>query len=270
MKAEGNTRSPFEFQIISSSANITGIAVSISVTTSTQVNSLYISYVAFQQSTLAIMGGGYVYDAITDGVNNALYYAPETIIPKNFARIYGLTGFLLMYNKNRINFNTRWDGFAFNFNFGDKNLLKYFSFSFIFFTGSQCQDCVGYQILDNNSCVNVCPLGTSLTPENTCINCGTGREWNGTTCITKCTLGQYLNTATGNCECPPTLNWDGSSCIPCLAGKVFMAASKSCECPKPLVWNGYTCSKIDPCVAGKVWDVYTYSCQCPEATYWNG
>ena len=48
VKTEGNTRSPFEFQIISTSANISGIALSISVTTTTQVNSVYISFVAFQ------------------------------------------------------------------------------------------------------------------------------------------------------------------------------------------------------------------------------
>jgi len=71
----GINRSPFELQIVSSAANISGIIASLSVTTITQVNSIYISYVAFQVSTLAIVGGGYVYDATT-AESQALFYAP--------------------------------------------------------------------------------------------------------------------------------------------------------------------------------------------------
>lgn len=54
--------------------NVSGIIITISVTTATQVNSLYISYFAFQQTSLPIVTGGFVYDATT--VNNGLYYAP--------------------------------------------------------------------------------------------------------------------------------------------------------------------------------------------------
>lgn len=236
------------------------------------MNSLYISYVSFQSSSLTIVGGGYVYD-VTENPSAGLYFAPETNIPRNYARIYGLTGFLLNYNNRRINFSTKWDGFSFNFEFGvigNQKLLQYFSFNYIFFLGSECQDCLGYEIFNNNICVSFCPVGTSRTVDNTCMNCGEGREWNGSQCITSCPRGQYLNMTTGLCECPPTLNWNGDSCIPCLSGKVWSKDSKSCECPKPLVWNGFGCAKIDPCTAGKVWDVYTYSCQCPEATFWNG
>lgn len=76
MKTEGNTRSPFEFQIVSTSANYSGIHISISVTTVTQVNSIYISYIALQETTLAVSGGGYTYDAATDLANVGLYYSP--------------------------------------------------------------------------------------------------------------------------------------------------------------------------------------------------
>lgn len=146
------------------------------MTTSTQVNSVFISYIAFQQSTLAVVGGGFVYDAVSDPNSNPLYYAPDTPIPRNFARLYGITGFLFIYNRQKISFNTKWDGFSFNFVFGsDKSLVKYFSFSFIFITGSECQDCIGYQIFNNNSCVSFCPIGTSQTTDNICINCGDGR-----------------------------------------------------------------------------------------------
>lgn len=78
VKTEGNSRSPFEFQIVASSTNVSGVAVTISVTTTTQVNSLYISYIAFQSSGLTIIGGGYVYDVTENPsvVGTGLYFAP--------------------------------------------------------------------------------------------------------------------------------------------------------------------------------------------------
>jgi len=71
----GNNRSPYEIQIIGSSSNISGIAISLSVTTITQVNSIYISYFAFQNTDVALVGGNYVYD-ITANPSQTLFYAP--------------------------------------------------------------------------------------------------------------------------------------------------------------------------------------------------
>lgn len=200
VKAEENTRSPFEIQIISTSANVSGIAVQLSVTTITRVDSIYISYVALQDSNLPIIGGRYVYDSSQDTLTeNGLYYSPQTDAPPNFARIYGISGFLFNYNRQKISFSTQWDGFAFSYKMGDLKILSYFSFSFLFFTGSPCQDCPGYQILYNSTCIGTCPAGTFLTSDNICIECGTGREWNGTTCVTSCPKSQYLNTTSGRC-----------------------------------------------------------------------
>lgn len=100
---------------------------------------------------------------------------PETDVPPNFARLYGLTGFLINFKNQRISYATNWNSISFIYNLGDAALLKYFSFSFIFFSGSECQDCPGYQIYDNGACVSSCPIGTYLTADNTCINCGTGK-----------------------------------------------------------------------------------------------
>ncbi len=230
------------------------------------------SYVAFQTSSLSIVGGGFVYD-ITENPQATLYYAPQNNIPRNFARIFGLTGFLINYDRQKISLTTRWDGYAFNFNLaiGSRtDLLQYFSFSFIFFTGSECQDCVAYPIFYNSACVATCPVGTGQSVDGTCVNCGTGRQWNGTACVIICPSGQYLNPITNQCECPPTLNWNGNSCIPCLNGRTWNPSTKACECAKPLQWNGYTCARVNECTNGKVLDVFTYTCQCPDTTYWDG
>lgn len=79
------------------------------------------------------------------------------------------------YSNRRILYETKWDGISFTFNVGDQSLLKYLSFSFVFFTGSECQDCPGFEIFYNNTCIAICPAGTYVTPDNTCIDCGPGR-----------------------------------------------------------------------------------------------
>lgn len=48
MASSQSQRSPYELQLTASSANISGIAVTLSVTTITQVNSIYVSYIAYQ------------------------------------------------------------------------------------------------------------------------------------------------------------------------------------------------------------------------------
>lgn len=98
-----NRRSPYEIQIAASSANVSGIAVTLSVTTITQVNSIYVSYTAFQNTNLNIAMGAFIYDP-----NNGqgFSHAPALTIPRNYARVYGITGFIINYNAQNINFRT--------------------------------------------------------------------------------------------------------------------------------------------------------------------
>lgn len=81
---------------MSSIANVSGIVTSLAVSTITTVNSIYISYIAFQSSTLSIVGGGFVYD-IVGNPSSTMYYAPQNNIPRNFARLFGVTGFIINY-----------------------------------------------------------------------------------------------------------------------------------------------------------------------------
>ena len=260
-------RSPYELQISASSTNTSGISVTFSVTTITQVNSIYISYIAYQETSLSLITGRYSYDP-TSGYG--LAHTPNTMIPRNYARVYGISGFIINYNQQRIMFGTEWTGHEFYFHLGpSQTLVQYLSYQYIFFTGSECQDCPGYSISHEGSCVNFCPPNTFLTPENVCMTCGEGRYWNGTACQVSCPNGQFLNPTSNLCECPPTLNWNGERCIPCTAGKVFVPETKSCECRPPLKWNGFACARLPDCHNGQVWDVYTYSCKCPDHMYWD-
>ena len=157
-----NRRSPYELQIAASSANVSGIAVTLSVTTITQVNSIYISYVAYQNTNLNIAMGSYAYDP-NNGEGFA--HAPAITIPRNYARVYGITGFIINYNAQGITFKTEWTGFEFKFHLGiSEELTKHLTYHYIFFIGSECGDCPGYPISFNGTCVNVCPTGSFLTP----------------------------------------------------------------------------------------------------------
>ena len=234
-----------------------------SVTTITKVDSIYVSYVAYQHTTLQFIGGSHIFDRSYGGT---FAHTPSQTVPRNYARLFGLSGLIINYNAQPIIFATRWDGFSFSFSFGspaEENLVQYFSYNYLFFYGSECQDCPGYPLASNGTCVNFCPVGSYKTPQDTCLSCGEGRTWNGIECEKSCGMGQFLNATTKECECPPPLNWNGESCIACSNGKVWDPSIKSCECPRPLRWNGFACAKTPECDGGKIWDVYTYSCQCP-------
>lgn len=107
MPFSSNRRSPYELQIGQSSVNTSGITVTLSVTTITQVNSIYVSYVAYQEPKLKIIYGSYIYDP-TNG--QGLIHAPLSYIPRNYARLYGITGLIINYNQQRFIFATEWTG----------------------------------------------------------------------------------------------------------------------------------------------------------------
>ena len=243
-----NRRSPYELQLGSSVANTSGIAVTLSVTTITQVNSIYISYIAYQDTVLRVIHGSYAYDLKT---GEGLAHAPLTSVPRNYARLYGISGLIINFNYQSLYFSTLWTGHEFQFGLAaSESLVQYLTYEYIFFAGSECEDCPGYPISFNGTCVNACPPNTFITPENVCLSCGEGRYWNGTACAVKCPAGQYMNPTTNQCECPPTLNWNGERCIPCTAGKIFMEQTLSCECPPPLKWNGFACARLPECSNG--------------------
>lgn len=197
---------------------------------------------------MTIIDGSYIFDRNT---SSNLAHIPEVSIPRSFARIYGLRSFILNYSTNTLAFQTRWDGFFFSYSFQQSTtLVQYLYTSYVFFTGSLCQDCLGYPIESNGTCTNVCPPGTIRTPDNLCKDCGRGKIWDGKECIIECLSGQYLNPATNQCECPPSLNWNGETCISCTAGKIFNKQTLSCECPLPLRWNGFACAQIKDCQNG--------------------
>lgn len=94
--------------------NVSGIAVSFSVTTVTEINSIHVSYLAFQHTNLALSAGNFVFDRVKNPLQT-LFYTPENPIARNYARIFGLTGLLINYSNEKLILKSVWDGYFFNF-----------------------------------------------------------------------------------------------------------------------------------------------------------
>ena len=155
------SQSPFEIQIVASSTNSSGIVVFFSVTTITQVQSLYISYVAWAETTLTIVSGKFVSE-ITSAAE--ISHIPESNIGRNYARIFGITGFIINHERQNLFFQTHWSGSKFVFNLEiSQSLIKYISFEYLFFLGSECSDCPNYPFIFNGTCRQFCPEGFHAT-----------------------------------------------------------------------------------------------------------
>jgi hypothetical protein len=193
-----DTMSPFEVQIADSATNSSGVTVLITLTTVTQVHAIHISYVAWISTKLNIVNGNYTYEP-----SSSLYeiaHTPSASIGRNYARIFGLTGFIINNNFQNISLTTTWTGARFQFDLSlSQRFVKYFSFSYLFFLGSECGSCPGYEFISNGVCVEACPPGSYPTTERTCISCGDGFYWDGSGCIKLCPTGQTLNVQNNQC-----------------------------------------------------------------------
>ena len=127
-------KSPLEIQVVDTRTNSSGIAVFLSVTTITQVHAIHISYVAWSVTDLNLVSGKY-HEQVVDFLE--ISHIPEQNVGRNYARIFGLTGFVINNNNQEIIFSTNWSGSKFIFDFDISTpFLSYISFEYIFFLGS--------------------------------------------------------------------------------------------------------------------------------------
>ena len=112
--------------MVETQTNHSGIAVLLSVTTITQVHTVYISYVAWRATDLKIITGRYA-ASIENKVE--ISHIPESNVGRNYARIYGITGFIVNRQNAEFIFNAQWTGAKFVFDFeANIPLTKYISF----------------------------------------------------------------------------------------------------------------------------------------------
>ena len=145
-KYNATTLSPFEIQLADSSTNSSGIGVLISVTTVTQVHALHISFMAWVSTNMTMVVGHYIYEY---SPSHELIHTPSDAIGRNYARIHGITGFIINHNSQTLSLSTKWTGAKFIFDMGaSQTLTQYFAFVYVFFLGSECSDCTGYPYIN--------------------------------------------------------------------------------------------------------------------------
>ena len=224
--------------MINHEVNGTGIAITVSVTTVTQVQSLFVSYIAYGSDLENIYLGQYIYDAYAAAIN--LAHIPNVDISKNLVDFYGFNGFILGNNRNSFALTAKWSGNQFNF-LTNSN-YRYISFTYFFMLGSSCSNCKNNPIFYQDKCLSYCPLNTNYTGK-TCVECSISQKFNGTGCADKChsSTGKIWDNFTQSCVCPAGQSWNDISCITCPNGKTWNSNSRTCECPISSTWNGSFC-----------------------------
>jgi hypothetical protein len=105
--------SPFEVQIINEEVNVTGISVTISVTTATQIQALFISYIAIDSTLTYAYFGNYLYSSYNPV--GQLSHAPSTDLSSNIISFYGFNGFIVSNNQAAFQLTSAWNGLQFSF-----------------------------------------------------------------------------------------------------------------------------------------------------------
>ena len=92
----GSYNSPFEVQLINLSQGQHSLTLIVSATTETQVYSLLISYLAFDNSSSSFSSGNYQYSSL----NAASYLSVDAFMNNSVAFIFaGINGFILPNNQ---------------------------------------------------------------------------------------------------------------------------------------------------------------------------
>ena len=76
--------------------NVTGVSVTISVTTATQIQALFVSYIAIDSTLTYAYFGSYLYSSYNPV--GQLLYAPTTDLSTNLISFYGFNGFIVTNN----------------------------------------------------------------------------------------------------------------------------------------------------------------------------
>ena len=90
--------------------NGTGLHVTLQATTITRVHGIYLSYVAFIDKKLSNVAGsyGYSFEQLPSISHTPLYE-----VGRNYARIHGISGFIINNVGQDIFFNAEWTGWSY-------------------------------------------------------------------------------------------------------------------------------------------------------------
>ena len=241
-----NGFSPYEIQLQNAVASLTGLSVVLSVTSSTQVNNVCISYFVYNPSSVGLQ--------ITDGfIERSSLQGSSSITLENRNKfgvirsgIYGLSGLVASSSNTdpqisllvSQNLSVVVDTFS--------AFYSYLGFQYVLIAQNPCLNCQSAPLLYNNACVPSCPSGTVSTGYS-CESCPPNSVLNNNRCVC---INDFYNIS-GQCTtCPSNMRWNGSQCV---------------ACGTNAAWSGNVCS----CITG-YYNISNVCQSCPGGQQWNG
>lgn len=152
--------------------------MSLTVTTSTKVLGLVVSYVAYDSRL----------QNVQSDILNYQQYSPihnlSFSINSGFRSIFhGITGFIIGNSYNSaLSLDSVYNSNNFTIGISASTSIQFMSYSYLGVNGNVCSLCQGYNIYFANSCLAACPANTYLNGQ-TCLSCSNTQYWNGTQCV---------------------------------------------------------------------------------------
>ena len=236
----------------------------MSTVSSSQIFSLLISYLAFENHTQIYQAGMLQFQSATASSLSA----PVTLPSSKLAIIDGIGGFVINNRNSTVSIDATLNSNSFQFNFLPNVTYLNYQYFVIPDNNDPCFFCQNSPYLYNGACVSQCPQGGSPT-NGQCSSCPAQQKWNGTHCTLRCTGGRIWNLIANICQCLNNLIWNGNACISCPNGQVWDNTTSQCKCPNgSQIWNGQSCVNSG-CGPNQTFNPFTFSCDCSSGTHKN-
>ena len=157
---------PFEVTIAGKSANKSSIGLVVSTASSSQILSMLVSYVAFENSTEKYKAGILQFDSGSAGALTASVTIPQTPL----AVIHGVSGFTIGNLQAGTSFRATLANSAFSFAFTPNVTYLNYHYFAVPNTNDPCYFCQGLPYDFNGTCVAQCLNGAAPT-NGQCTNC---------------------------------------------------------------------------------------------------
>jgi hypothetical protein len=241
------------------SSNLTTIVLVVSASSISQIFSLHISYIAFENATNLYSAGLLQFDS-----GSAASLTSSITIPASPLVFFdGLSGFVLYNQQTVISLDAAFNGQSeLKFTLSPNATYLNYQYFVVPDPGNPCFVCESRPLFQQGACVAQCSQGSPVNGQCNSSVCPAGEQWDGTQCTLICTGGRAWNSTAAACECPNSLTWNGNTCVSCPSGQVWNTTLGACACPNPnQFWNGTTCQAA-ACGVNQVMNPFTFQCDC--------
>ena len=169
VSSSSSVYTPFEVTITGKSSNKTNIVLVVSTASSSQILSMLVSYIAFENSTNLYSAGILQFDSGSAAALSAAVSLPTTIL----ASIHGTSGFAMANSQTSTSFSATLANSAYSFAFSPNITYLNYHFFAVPDLSNPCYFCQGLPFDFNGTCVASC-LGGAAPVNGQCTSCPQG------------------------------------------------------------------------------------------------